>query len=170
MGHAPNGNPDCGAYNKSTGLRESDVNYSIGKKVEYYLSEVGFDIMTVQDDDLQTICNLSNNYGADLFVSIHCNSAENEEAKGTETFYGSDTNFAECIQKQIINILGTVDRGIKDGNHLYVIKYTDCKAVLVECGFISNIEDERMLSDENKQDELARAISRGITDYISSNN
>ena len=71
---------------------------------------------------------------------------------------------ASCIQRQVVGSLGTVDRGVKARPNLVVLNSTHMPAVLVEMGFISNADDCRMLI--NQQDELARAIARGITDYI----
>lgn len=108
-------------------------------------------------------------FGANLFVSIHCNAAANRAARGTETYCfslgGKGERLARCIQRQIVNSLGTVDRGVKTAN-FYVLKLTDCPAVLVELAFISNPEDEGLLADADKRDEFARAIARGITDYL----
>lgn len=169
-GHAPNGNPDPGACNKETGLRESDVADDISQKVMYYLQQVDYEVLVVQDDDLQTICNASNDWGADLFISIHCNSAENQSAQGTETFclnqVSESGKLARKIQSQIIDSMSMVDRGVKtDG--FYVLKHTDCPAVLVETAFISNEEDEALLASDQGKEEFAKAIARGITDYVS---
>ena len=71
---------------------------------------------------------------------------------------------AGCILRQITGNLGTVDRGVKARPGLIVLNSTHMPAVLVEMGFITNDADCRMLIDQ--QDELARAIARGITDYI----
>lgn len=76
---------------------------------------------------------------------------------------------AGCIQRQLVstaqNIDSTViDRGLKQRNDLAVLKYTDMPAVLVEMGFIDNDFDVVLL--ENNQDDLARAIARGVTDYM----
>ena len=73
-----------------------------------------------------------------------------------------------CIQRQIVDALGTADRGVKGAvphtdNSLYVLNNTDAVAVLVETAFIDNAEDEVLL--RTKQDEFARAIARGITDF-----
>jgi len=169
-GHAPNGSPDPGAVG-ATGLRESDVAHDIMQLVMYYLQHVDYETIQVQDDDLQSLCDASNNWGADLFISIHCNAATNIEAQGTETFCMSEMSaggkLARCIQSQIINSMGTVDRGVKTGSSLYVIKHTDCPAVLVETAFISNSEDETLLASEHGKEEFAKAIARGITDYVS---
>ena len=86
---------------------------------------------------------------------------------GTETLCYADRGnageLAHCIQDQIINSLGTVDRGVKERPGLVVLRMTDMPAVLVELAFISNEGDAALLA--NDKDEFARAIARGITDY-----
>lgn len=167
-GHAPKGNPDPGAVGL-TGLRESDVAYDIMQRVRYYLQKVGYETLQVQDDDLQSICDASNDFGADVFVSIHCNAASNRGAQGTETFcmnqFSEGGKLAKSIQSQVVKRLGTVDRGVKEGTCLYVLKYTACLAVLVETAFISNREDEVLLGSQQGKDDFGRAIALGITDY-----
>ena len=156
-GHAPNGNPDPGAVNDNTGLRECDVALAVGDLVAHYLKAAGVGVTNVfQCDSLEEICDQANASGADLFISIHCNSAEAASATGTETWAcaGSSAGhaLAACIQNQIVDALGTVDRGVKTAT-----------PVLVELAFISNDDDEQLL--EEKQDDFARAIARGVTDY-----
>lgn len=169
-GHAPNGMPDPGAVNSITGLRECDVSLTISNKVAEYLRVVGYEVRVLQSDSLKEVVDTSNAWESDLFLSIHCNAAANTNAKGTETFYSAGSvkgeKLAQCIQDQIINSLGTVDRGLKT-NNLYVTKYTDCPAVLIETAFISNVDDEALLADENKRDQFAAATARGVTDYVS---
>lgn len=170
-GHAPNGNPDPGAVNEETGLRECDVAFTVGKAVEKYLNAAGVETELLQSDSLYEICEEANNSDADIFASIHCNAAEAEEANGTETWAcaGSQRGYdlARCIQNQVVDALGTTDRGVKIAtpgvNGLYVLSNTDMPAVLVELAFISNADDEEILA--NRQDELARAIARGVTDF-----
>jgi len=175
-GHAPNGNPDPGAVNALTGLRESDVVIDIGNRVAGYLQAVGYETVVVQNDDLQTICDTSNSFGADLFVSIHCNSAGTLDALGTEVWYNDGSvvgaKLAQCIDMQIINTLHTVDRGVKDAvpgtNGLYVLENTNAPAVLVETAFISNYGDVLLLASEQGRDNFAKAIAVGLTNYVAS--
>ena len=164
-GHAPNGNPDPGAC--GCGLRECDVAKSVADLVEHYLVAAGVEVIgNVQDDDLGTITGTANNSNADIFISIHCN-AFNGAANGTETCIypgsGGSYNLGNCIQSQIVEALGTTDRGLKERPGLYVLKCTDMPAVLVELAFIDNEDDAALLRDN--QDDFARAIARGITDY-----
>lgn len=171
---------DSGAVNPNTGLREADVAAEVGALVVDYLEAAGCECQIMQSDNLAptpagrssyddrqgpTVTEAANDWGADIFVSIHCNAA-NTEARGTEVeCYGSGAGeqLAQCIQSQIVNSIGTVDRGVKYDPKLLVLKYTDMPAVLVEMAFIDNDADAELLS--GKADEFARAIARGVTDY-----
>ena len=167
---------DSGAVNPNSGLRECDVAASIGAKVMKYLVAAGCDCRLLQSDNLYydsdyddrsvSVCEDANNWGADVFISIHCNAC-NGNARGTEVeCYDSDSDggtLAQCIQDQIVGALGTFDRGVKEMPGLIVLKHTSMPAVLVETAFIDNDADAVLL--ENKADEFARAIARGVTDY-----
>ena len=168
-GHAPNGNPDPGAC--GWGLRECDVVKNIADLVAGYLTAAGVEVVgCLQSDSLHEVVSASNRSDADVFVSIHCNAC-NGNANGTETwhYYGSGEGekLAQCIQNQIVDALGTVDRGTKGAkpgvNGLYVLSNTDAVAVLVELAFIDHEGDAELL--RSQQDEFARAIARGVTDY-----
>lgn len=170
-GHAPNGNPDPGAVNEETGLRECDVALAVGQSAASYLNAAGVATELLQSDSLYDICEAANNSDANIFVSIHCNAADAEAANGTETWscagsYRGST-LANCIQKQLVDTLDTTDRGVKIAtpgvNGLYVLTNTAVPAVLVELAFITNPSDEEILA--NAQDAMARAVARGITDY-----
>ena len=170
-GHAPNGNPDPGAINEETGLRECDVALAVGKSAASYLNAAGVETELLQSDSLEEICEAANTSDANIFVSIHCNAAEAEEANGTETWACAGSYrggmLANCIQRELVDALGTTDRGVKIAtpgvNGLYVLTNTDMPAVLIELAFITNPSDEEILAHD--QDALARAVARGVTDY-----
>lgn len=168
-GHYPG--MDSGAVG-ATGLQEAVVTQDVMQLIMYYLQQAGYETIQIQENELQDICDQSNNWGADLFVSVHCNAAGSRDAQGTETFCMSELSeggkLARCIQSQIISSMGTVDRGVKVGSGLYVIKHTECPAVLVETAFISNADDEALLASEQGKDDFARAIAVGITNYVAS--
>ena len=132
-GHAPGGHPDPGAVNSESGLRECDVALAVGQSAESYLNAAGVATELLQSDSLEEICEAANASDADIFVSIHCNAAEAEEANGTETWAcaGSyrGSMLASCIQNQIVDALDTTDRGVKIAtpgvNGLYVLTNTD---------------------------------------------
>lgn len=168
-GHAPNGNPDPGAC--GCGLRECDIAKSIADLVAGYLSAAGVEVVgSLQSDSLHEVVSASNRADAEVFISIHCNAC-NGSANGTEVwhFYGSGEGekLADCIQNQIVDALGTVDRGTKGAKPgvtgLYVLSNTDAVAVLIELAFIDNESDAALLRE--RKDDFARAIARGVTDY-----
>lgn len=178
-GHCPG--DDSGAVS-ATGLQEAVVVREVMQLVAGYLRAVGHNVLEVQKNELYQITDASNQFGSDLFVSIHCNSAENTLAQGAETWYNNGSvkgkKLATCIQNQIISSIKypdgkhIVDRGIKAAvpgvNGLYVLSHTDCPAALVETAFLSNPYDLSLLSNPATRDEFARAIARGITDYLMS--
>lgn len=155
---------DSGAVNPNYGTRECDVARNAGKMLARYLQTAGCEVRTLQSDDLGLVCETSNEWGADIFVSLHCN-AFNTVARGTETLYKSynGQQLAQLIQDQIINSINTVDRSIKKRDDLWVLNGTDAVAVLVEMAFIDNDEDLEILN--NDLDTIVRAIARGITDF-----
>ena len=169
-GHCPG--VDSGAVNPNSGMQEADVALAIGTLVQGYLEAAGCEVQLLQSDNLMydgegpCVCETANEWPADIFVSIHCNAASGD-ARGTEVeiYPGSDASskLGQCIQSQIVNSLGTVDRGLKERPGLIVLKHTDMPAVLVETAFIDNDDDANLLA--NNQDDFARAIARGITDY-----
>ena len=168
-GHAPDGNPDPGAC--GYGLRECDVAKNVADLAAGYLSAAGVEVVgNLQSDSLHEVVSASNSADADVFISIHCNAC-NGMAQGTEVwhYYGSGEGekLAQCIQNQIVDALGTVDRGVKGAkpgvNGLYVLSNTDAVAVLMELAFIDHAGDAELL--RSQQDEFARAIARGVTDY-----
>lgn len=159
--------------------REAEIALDIGHLVAKYVSAAGIPTIVMQSDNLAgespeypCVCDRANDEEADIFVSIHCNAAT-PAARGVETFcyskydrYGFKTKgykLAKKIQRQLADSLDTIDRGVKEANFI-VLKHTDMPAVLVECAFISNEDDLDILV--NEQDEIARAIARGITDYF----
>ncbi len=140
-GHAPNGEPDPGASNRITGLQECDVAKNIADLVEKYLVAAGVEVVgNLQSDSLYEVVQSSNNLSTDVFISIHCN-AFNEMANGTEVWHYHTSRdgkkLSGCIQRQIVDSLGTTDRGAKGAvphtdNSLYVLNYTDATSCLVD--------------------------------------
>lgn len=170
-GHCPG--IDSGAVNGHYGITEADIVHNIGTMVTDYLNKAGCEVSLLQSDNLYwdgaggCVVDSANCWPADIFVSLHCN-AFNTQAQGTECCIfaagGASEKLAACIQQQIVGSLHTVDRGLKERPGLIVLKHTDMPAVLVEMAFIDNDSDAELLMD--RQDEFARAIARGVTDYL----
>lgn len=181
-GHAGR-NVDPGAVNQATGLQEADVALLVSKLVEKQLLEAGHEVKLTRTDweqaktdDLNVRTSLSNDWGADLFVSIHCNSAVSPNAAGYEVWTSpGDTEgdaLATCIYAQIAiefpDRTGRADYSDGDPDkesRFYVLVHTNAPACLVEMAFISNDEEAALLSDVAWQTRYARAIALGATDY-----
>lgn len=182
-GHAGR-NIDPGAVNKTTGLQEADISLSVSRLVEKYLLAVGYEVKLtrtdfeqVETDDLSYRTTLANDWGADIFISLHCNSATNQKAKGYEVWTSPGNTLgdklATCIYEQIAaefsDWAGRTDYSDGDPDkesRFYVLIHTDAPACLVEMAFISNDEEAGLLADAAWQDRYARAIARGVTDYF----
>lgn len=170
-GHCPGIDP--GAVNNALGITEADIVHDIGTMVTDYLDKAGCEVQLLQSDNLnydgvgECVVQAANDWPADVFVSLHCN-AFNGQAQGTETCVysvaGESGKLGQCIQTQLVNSIGTVDRGLKERTGLAVLKATTMPAALVEIAFIDNADDAGILM--NCKDAIARAIARGVTDYI----
>lgn len=181
-GHAGR-NIDPGAVNPNTGLQEADVALIISRLVEQYLIGVGQEVRLTrtqwaqpESDRLGYRTELANNWGADVFVSLHCNSAATPSAKGYEVWTSPGNTrgdlLATCIYNQIAGEFpdrtGRTDYYDGDPDkeaRFYVLMNTDAPACLVEMAFISNNEEAALLADPAWQDRYAKAIARGVTDY-----
>lgn len=174
-GHCPG--LDSGAVGPN-GLQEADVTRSVTKKMLQFLAEAGLDILFIQENELEDICAVSNASSADFFISVHCNSAS-ADATGMEIFTTVGQTEADDFATYVLNQLATseplknlpvradwVDGDVDKESNFYVLRNTDCPAVLVELAFISNPDEEKILGDEAQQTLIAAALARGVTDYL----
>lgn len=177
------GGSDPGAVNRSTKLRECDINLIVAKFLERMLQDHGYQCMLTRTGDfdvsypgsegnteLQARCAIANEWGADLFISIHCDSFDNPAAQGTSTYYYSEPGMklAENIQKHLASRLGRYNRGIKPAGY-FVLKHTDMPAVLTEGAFISNPQEAALLATQDFQYLYARSVFEGIEDTLGIN-
>jgi N-acetylmuramoyl-L-alanine amidase len=162
-----NGGSDPGAVGP-TKLEEADCNLTICNYLADYLETfLGLHVEMTREEDifieLETRCNIANDWGADYFVSIHCNS-DGPEAVGVETLYSSDAGeqLAIPVHETLVLATGDRDRGLKYRDDLYVLNGTNMPAILVEIGFISHPETEQKFWDLEYLRNIANAIGRGI--------
>lgn len=156
--------PDIG----SSGIRSEDVlNREVGLRVIEKLKSSGQTVInctpssaTSVGDSLYKRCSTANMNHVEMYVSIHFNTGG---SKGAEVFAITDTSkkIAQLVLDNIV-LLGYVNRGIKDGTKLYVIRNVNSSAILVECCFIDSREDMTIYNAET----MATAISNGLMSAV----
>lgn len=176
------GGSDSGAVGPN-GYTEKEGAFVISQKVASILNQSGAKVVMTRDSDvdvygpnasarneLQARVDVGNNANSDIFVSIHCNAFVNPAANGTQTFYYGSSyqgqRLAQNIQEKMIEANGLRDRGISTCN-FYVVKHSYMPAVLIETAFITNYDEEALLSDDEWQTTMAKAIAEGINEYFS---
>lgn len=176
------GGSDSGAVGPN-GYTEKEGAFAISQKVASILNQSGAKVVMTRDSDvdvygpnasarneLQARVDVGNNANSDIFVSIHCNAFVNPAANGTQTFYYGSSyqgqRLAQSIQEKMIEANGLRDRGISTCN-FYVVKHSYMPAVLIETAFITNYDEEVLLSDDEWQTTMAKAIAEGINEYFS---
>lgn len=166
-GHGGN---DTGAPGP-TGLNESDVVLSISEFVVAGLGKLGLETKRTRAQDvfidLGTRCEIANNWHADYFLSIHCNS-DGPSATGVETLYTSSAGeaWALPIQTMVVEATGDTDRGLKYRSDLYVLNGTNMPAALAEVGFISHAETEKLFKGDQYRKLISDAICAGIAKFL----
>lgn len=165
------GGKDPGATTK-TGIDEKDIALTVALKVGALLT--GYEIVYTRDEDvyvgLSERALIANQAKADLFVSIHCNSAPSASANGMEVYVhttrsAASTRAAHAIYDRLLPASGLRGRGVK-ANDYAVLRETVMPAVLVELGFVSNDGDRAKLISEDWQNRAAEAITSGIMEVV----
>ena len=183
---AGHGAPDGGAVGAS-GTEEKDINLDIVLKLQEILESRGTTVILTRSGDngiyestAQTIHEMKvsdmhnrrdivNNSGADLFLSIHMNAFGSSSAGGLHVFYARNHPEAEetakRIQECIASLTGAKPHAVKTASDsLFLMKDPVPPAVLVECGFITNPDEERLLNTEEYRAKIAFAIANAISE------
>lgn len=183
--------PGHGGYDPGAitaqGIYEKEINLQISKKVVDFLRPSGMKVILTREEDVDYVpngvrgrdtkkqidlnyrINMASAAEADIFVSIHVNATATGQKSGAETFYHfrseKGRELAESIQKELIRIPGMNYRIAKPGD-FYVINNTSMPAVIVEVGYLSNVAERKKLQQPWYQEQLARAIAKGIANYF----
>ncbi|GMX65284.1 hypothetical protein Elgi_45540 [Paenibacillus elgii] len=147
---------------------EKDFVLSLGQKVTALLEkEPKIEVTMTRSNDtfieLDERPNMANNADADLFVSIHANSAGSETVGGTETYYWTEQSldFAKLMHKYLVEATGFPDRKVKQ-ERFVVIKKSTMPAVLLEVGFLTNRSEEELMYQDAFQNKVAASIVTAI--------
>ncbi len=186
------GGEDGGAVSEN-GTIEKDINLEIGLTLEKFFVQGGFDVLMIRstdkaiyDDSAQSLkekkisdihnrSDICNSSPQNVYISIHQNKFEESKYHGTQVFYSANKTesklFAECIRSAVKGMLQKDnERQCKEAtSDIYILSKAQVPAVLVECGFLSNPEEEKMLNTELYRNKIAYSIYCGFLDFYNQN-
>ncbi|MCZ8521415.1 MULTISPECIES: N-acetylmuramoyl-L-alanine amidase [Paenibacillus] len=168
---AGHGGKDSGAISLLKRKEKDYVLQQARKTADLLKTDSRFDVVMTRSDDtfieLGGRTDLANAAQADLFVSIHANTAGKESIRGTETYYYTEQSrdFAGIMHKHLLGATGFPDRKVKQ-ERFYVIRNTRMPSVLLEVGFLSNAADEGQLYQDEFQNRVAASIAAAIKEQL----
>ena len=185
---AGHGTPDEGAQS-SNGTTEAQTNLKIALKLQNLLEQNGSKVILTRSDekaiysldsktlrqkkisDIRNRVKIGNENSADIYVSIHLNKIPQSEYFGWQCFYNTKNENSKKLAKQIQENLNEAIQ--KENNRVpmkldtvYIMKNVEIPISIVECGFLSNPEEEKQLLEDSYQNRLAWGIYNGILDYF----
>lgn len=173
------GGEDTGATGYSDSL-EKDNTLAIALLLKTRLEMNGATVLMTREEDCKVSLDNSNTEEsaariaiahenhADIYVSIHNDYFADSATAGTSVFHYGGTEsikLAACVQKKVVKGLGTKDRGIRFGS-FYILRNADIPAIVIEVAFISNPEEEVLLSSADGRNKAADCIAEGIMSYF----
>jgi len=180
------GGYDPGAITNQ-GVYEKAINLQIAQKVKEMLGPSGIEVFLTREEDIDYVpdgvkgkttkkqidlnrrIDMAKEANADVFVSLHVNATATGLQSGAETFYHyqseSGKKLAELIQQELIKIPGMNQRIAKPGD-FYIINNTSMPAIIVEVGYLSSVKEQKKLQQSWYQEQLARAIAKGIANFF----
>ena len=185
---AGHGTPDEGAQAKD-GTTEAETNLKITLKIQKLLEQSGCNVILTRSDDnaiydfdsktlrqkkvsdIKNRVKIGNESSADIFVSIHLNKISESQYYGWQCFYNTKNDksidLAKSIQKSLNeSIEKENNRVAMKLNTVYIMKNVEIPISIVECGFLSNPEEEKQLLEDSYQERLAWGIYNGIMEYF----
>lgn len=184
---AGHGGIDGGAIGK-TGTIEKDINLEIATKLKGYIEEQGDTCIMIREvdeglyseygkirnkknEDLKNRKDIIKKNKGDIFISIHLNSFPQSQYYGAQVFYQTgdkkSEKLAKYTQEELRKILGRGNERVeKASDSYYILKGNTVPSMLVECGFLSNYEEEKLLKDKEYQNKIAWSIYSGIMRFV----
>ncbi len=180
---AGHGGYDGGVSGVASRVKESDINLEMVSLLKGYLEAEDFTVVLTRDsdkalgdtkrEDMNKRVKIINDSNPILFISLHSNFYSSPYRRGIQVFFnkGVDEDLARTLQDRINGSLNypTINRKLPSlfGDY-YILANTNAPSALIECGFLSNVEDEKLLLDEGYRMKLAYIIFLGIKDYLDS--
>ncbi len=180
---AGHGGIDNGSIGYS-GTLESEINLWYAQTLQQYCTEFGFFVTMTRTndnglyspfaknkkkDDMKQRQKIIENISPDMVISIHMNSFPESSSRGAQVFYAKDSKagklLADSIQDQFVKNLVKPRQSSEVGDY-YIVNCTTAPSVIVECGFVSNPEEEQLLLQEDYKDKVCYSVVCGILKYL----
>lgn len=178
------GGRDGGSVGVATGVKESDLNLQISKKLKSYLQKYGFNVVLTRENEQGLYKFFSRDYKledmnvrkdiilknkANMVISIHMNSYSSPDLRGIQAFYnvGDDVGeqLAIVLQNNFYDNLEHAKAHPNKGD-FFILNCTQNPSVLIECGYLTNREEEMLLKTDDYQEKLAYQIFYGVLKYF----
>lgn len=170
----------------STRVAESKRNLQIAKLLEKELKAQGIKVYMIRTSQNVNISNATrakraNKKKADLVISLHCDASGNRSAKGitmlvpkkskwSKKIYSKSLSAGKKVQKQVIKATKATDRGISKRGDLTTFNYSTVPTILIEMGFMTNKAEDKKLGKKSYQKKLSKGMTKGIINYLESQN
>lgn len=173
-----------GTAGKTTGLAESELNLAVSMKLKEELINRGYQVLMIRETQNVNIsnaerANIANEAGAAAFVRIHADGAENESVSGASALCQSASNvfngnmyekcrrLSECVLNEMTALTGGKKRSVIETDSMSGINWASVPVTIVEMGFMTNPEEEILMSTEEYQWKIAKGIANGLDLYFS---
>lgn len=182
---AGHGGRDGGAVGKTTGVTESLLNLQFALKLKDLCENYNFNVVLTRKDmnglysafatnkkksEMQKRQEIIESANPDVVISLHMNSFPVSSSRGAQVFYAEGNESGKVLGESVQNALhNEIDyaKSVAKVGDFYVLNCTDKAGILVECGFLSNAEEEVLLQQEDYQEKFCYAILYGILTYFS---
>ena len=178
------GGADPGSIGYKTKVHEADLNLKLSKMLKEKLEAAGINVVMTRE----TEASLANGTGKafkkrdmelrkalikkirpNMVISLHQNSYTNHSLRGAQVFYDKTSDIskqiADYIQEEFVKGLDHSIKATSPGDY-FMLKCTTAPSVIVECGFLSNAEDEKLLLSEDYQERIINCIYLGIVNFL----
>ena len=182
---AGHGGVDPGVLGRTTGEKESDVNLKIVQKLQKLFSDAGFRVVLTRKNagglyglptkgykrrDMEKRREIIQEASPDFVLSVHQNTFPSDTSRrGGQVFFREGSAAGEALAVSIqsrLNALSGKSVSALKGD-FFMLECADCPSALVECGFLSNAEEERLLLTDEYQGKVARAVFEGVLSFLS---
>lgn len=182
---AGHGGIDGGVSGVNTGVKESDLNLAVVKKLEKYLTDAGMTVVLTRNSaaglygaatgnlkkrDMKKRKEIIEKENPAIVVSVHMNNYAQQSRRGAQVFYKDGDENGKSLADSIQQSFNAMDSCVREYSALtgdyFMLNCSDVPSVIAECGFLSNPQDEALLITEEYQSDIAYAIFKGIVGYL----